>query len=779
MTAIPPRPIALPLRADALPAELGRLRRFVGWRYTWKPGDGNGKPGKWDKPPFDATHPAQLASSTDPATWRSFDEARAAVEDGKFDGIGIAPGVPTNDKGEALIDDAGNRLAAVDLDHCVSEDGQLEPWARAIVDRLHTYTERSPSGRGLRLLLWADCLPPNGRKKGNIEIYNSGHYVTLTGQHLEDTPTTIEERTSEIAAVHAQVFAAKSSKKHHGDEQRRATVPTGDDDATLIERAKRAANGSKFSSLWVGDWSGYSSQSEADSALCLMLTFWIGRDEARIDRVFRQSGLMRDKWNERRGDATYGERTIAGAVACCTETYRERVATPHVETMTEDDAATTAATGVQLGDFYAYMPMHAYIFTPAREVWPGTSVNARVPPVPILDTHGNPIVDPVLGVPRSLKATTWLDQHHAVEQMTWVPGMPMLIRDRLLSEGGWIDRPGCTTFNLYRPPHDPVTGQSGSARPWLDHIHRIYPADIDHIVAWLAHRVQRPAEKINHALVLGGLQGVGKDTLLEPVKHAVGPWNFAEVSPTHLLGRFNSFVKSVILRISEARDLGNVDRYGFYDHLKIYTAVPPDVLRVDEKNLREYAAWNVCGVVITTNHRIGGLYLPADDRRHYVAWTDCTKDDFPDDYWTQLYEWYERGGTQHVAAYLRAYDLSGFNPKAPPAKTPAFWDLVDADRAPEDAELADALDRLGYPAAVTLNDLVGPAQTAFAEWLHDRKNARQVPYRMQMAGYVPVRNDAAKDGLWKLSGRRQVVYARHDLALRDRLIAARELGGDR
>ena len=82
-----------------------------------------------------------------------------------------------------------------------------------------------------------------------------------------------------------------------------------------------------------------------------------------------------------------------------------------------------------------------------------------------------------------------------------------------------------------------------------------------------------------------------------PVKAAIGPWSFIEISPAHLLGRFNGFVKSVILRISEARDLGNVNRFTLYDHLKTYTAAPPDVLRVDEKNLREYAVWNVTGVV--------------------------------------------------------------------------------------------------------------------------------------------------------------------------------------
>jgi hypothetical protein len=82
---------------------------------------------------------------------------------------------------------------------------------------------------------------------------------------------------------------------------------------------------------------------------------------------------------------------------------------------------------------------------------------------------------------------------------------------------------------------------------------------------------------------LEGSQGIGKDTLLEPVKYAIGPWNFSEVSPTHMLGRFNGFVRSVILRVSEARDLGDVNRYAFYEHMKTYMAAPTEVLRCDEK----------------------------------------------------------------------------------------------------------------------------------------------------------------------------------------------------
>ena len=164
-----------------------------------------------------------------------------------------------------------------------------------------------------------------------------------------------------------------------------------------------------------------------------------------------------------------------------------------------------------------------------------------------------------------------------------------------------------------------------NATIWLDHIRYVYPDDTDHILDWLAHRVQKPQDKINHALVLGGEQGIGKDTILEPVKLAVGPWNFQEISPVQVLGRFNGFLKSVILRVSEARDLGEFDRFQFYDHMKTYTAAPPDMLRIDEKNLREYLIVNCCGVLLTTDHKIDGIYLPSDDRRHYVAWSELTK----------------------------------------------------------------------------------------------------------------------------------------------------------
>lgn len=420
---------------------------------------------------------------------------------------------------------------------------------------------------------------------------------------------------------------------------------------------------------------------------------------------------------------------------------------------------------ITLDDFVAHMPSHRYIFIPTRELWPAASVDARVewPNGP----NGKP-----------MKPSRWLAANTPVEQMTWAPGFPKLIDDRLIDAGGWIEKVGCTCFNLYRPPAL-AHGNPDKAEPWLDHVRKVYPEDVDHIIAWLAHRVQRPGEKLNHALVLGGKHGIGKDTLLEPVKQAVGPWNWSEVSPVAMLGRFNGFVKSVVLRANEARDLGDMDRFAFYDHTKPLIAGPPDVIRVDEKNIREYSVPNLCGMIITTNHKANGLYLPADDRRHFVAWSQLDKDNFDEEYWNRLWKWYHAGGFGHVAAYLAGLDLSAFDPKAPPPKTEAFWHIVNAARPPEESELADILDSLSWPPAVTLEEIVRRAQDKgmfeFADWLKDRRQRSKIVHRFDAVGPEPVRNPYVKDGMWVIARRRQVVYANAKLSVSERLAAAEKL----
>ena len=427
------------------------------------------------------------------------------------------------------------------------------------------------------------------------------------------------------------------------------------------------------------------------------------------------------------------------------------------EPMTTDPACA-------LNDFHAYLPAHQYINVHTRELWPPASVDGAVPSI------------------GKMKPSAWLDVNRPLHQMTWHPGKPELICDHLVQVSGWTPHEGARVFNLYKAPPPVSGGNPADAGPWIDHMKAIYPDDAEHITNWLAFKLRYPGEKINHALVLGGPQGIGKDTLLEPVKFGIGPWNWQDITAPQMLGRFNGWVKGVIVRLSEARNLGDVDRFSFYENSKTIIAAPPDVIRVDEKNLREHYVVNVLGLVITSNNKTDGLFLPADDRRHYVAWSSKDKDAFTDDYWKSLYRWYGDGGTQHVIAYLRSLDLADFNPKAPPPKTAAFWTIVQAGEAPESGELRDVLDSMAQAGkdttAITLGDLIDGAEfiglQSLAEELRDRKARRTIPHRLDRMGYMAVRNPNARDGLWVVADRRQAIYAKSGASVAEQMRAAQQ-----
>lgn len=414
--------------------------------------------------------------------------------------------------------------------------------------------------------------------------------------------------------------------------------------------------------------------------------------------------------------------------------------------------------------FVAFLPDHSYLLLDNFASWAAPSIAQHVK---------SPDPD--------MSACEWLDRNAHVEEMTWSPGRPIKLTDTLVIDSGERSIPGMTTLNLYVPPAR-LPGDVNRASRWVDHLATLYPQDVGHIIGWLAWRVQHPDVKINHALVLGGSPGIGKDSILVPLNEAVGAWNFQNVSPDQLMGRFNGFLKSVVLRVNEARDLGEANRYQLYERCKWFLAAPPEYFRVDEKNLREHPVKNIVGVVFTTNHKEGGLYLPDDDRRHYVAWSECTSGDFGPFYFEDLYKWYTDGGNRDVAEFLRMPELlAGFDPAAPPPKTEAWHQIVGANRSPEEAEIASVLDKLGSPDAVIVQDLVdvcldGDDQglVDLGTWLKDRKNARAVPHRMDSMGYTSVPNPDDKRGNWKVDGRQMAIYVKRSLPAVNRLAAARK-----
>jgi putative DNA primase/helicase len=276
---------------DTALEELAAYRQWVAWEYRKQ---------NTQKAPINP-HTWRDASPTDSSTWATYDEALFCA--GGNEQVGF-------------VFSADDPFTGIDLDDCIDQ-GEVAPWAVEIVEALHSYTEISPSGTGLKI--WVRGRKPRDKcRTGNIEIYDQERFFTFTGKQF-GSESKIQERQGQLERLYQSLFPQKESQKDlHG------RVDGGDGfsgkDADLIEKAR--AN-SKFSRLYdLGDTSMHSyDHSRADLALCGMLAYWTGRDAERMDQLFRASKLMRRKWDERRGNSTYGERTIARAIKNCDKVY--------------------------------------------------------------------------------------------------------------------------------------------------------------------------------------------------------------------------------------------------------------------------------------------------------------------------------------------------------------------------------------------------------------------------------------------------------------------------
>jgi primase-polymerase (primpol)-like protein len=241
------------------------------------------------------------ASVMDEREWVDLRTARQAVSRMGYAGLGYV---------------LGNGVVGVDLDDCRDPiSGTLTPAARSVVDRIASYTEVSPSGEGVKIFLQAE--QQVSRKTRWIEVYSERRFFAVTGQHVVGTPEDLQSRDAELRWLCDDLFGSTPAvgAPTIGPHVAPGRTSNIEDDDELLKRASWAPNGEKFDALFGGRWHGrYPSQSEADLALCRMLANWTDRDAARIDRLFRRSGLMRPKWDSSRRTTTYGRMTIALAV---------------------------------------------------------------------------------------------------------------------------------------------------------------------------------------------------------------------------------------------------------------------------------------------------------------------------------------------------------------------------------------------------------------------------------------------------------------------------------
>ncbi len=282
---------------ERIPKELKDEALFCLWKYEERDGKKTKVPYKID---------GKKARPNLITDFSSFDSVCKLVD--KYSGIGMG---------------VFNGFSAIDIDHCV-ENGVPNEIATDIINTMQSYTELSPSGTGVRIIFKVDDFDFDKNTyyihnaKIGLEIYVSGvtrKFVTLTGNQINDygianCHTALEEVLNTYMKRPCVVKASIKSD--------RVSFLT---DEELIEKASNAKNGFKFQSLMAGEIPEGKSSSEADMSLASYLAFWSNGDIEQMDRLFRKSGLMRDKWDRAQSGSTYGEITLNKAVANATAFY--------------------------------------------------------------------------------------------------------------------------------------------------------------------------------------------------------------------------------------------------------------------------------------------------------------------------------------------------------------------------------------------------------------------------------------------------------------------------
>ncbi len=269
--------------AEGVLAEMQAYPHFVVWRYTELDG-------KIKKPPYNPST-GTLATSIDPHTWGTLEQAVTALKTGRYNGLGF-------------VFSEDDPFTGIDIDHCVLNN-RITPEAQALITDLWSYTELSPSHTGLHILVAGTI--PEGRRKGNIEMYSKERYFTLTTNHLKGSPETIEERQQQLDSLYEQLTHQQTPREHS------VFAYVRDDDAVL-KKAMDEVQDTVFIRLFNGDTAGFPSKSNADFTFVLKLLYWCNDDVDQVRKLFLKSGLVDEKTLSRRGDSTYLDVTIENAV---------------------------------------------------------------------------------------------------------------------------------------------------------------------------------------------------------------------------------------------------------------------------------------------------------------------------------------------------------------------------------------------------------------------------------------------------------------------------------
>ena len=287
---------------NEIPPEMQSIPNWVCWKAVQDPKSHSGI----SKRPVNPRTGGN-AQTNNPETWADFATACNAAQARGLAGIGFMF--------------SNTPFFGVDID-----DRPLDaPEVQEMLHNIPSYAELSQSGKGVHILC-SGKLPGdsfNNRTAG-IEMYENGRFFVVTGNRISEERHIID--CTEHVKPYYDRYTTKKPKQQAAPAPRPQQAAPADflDRDTVLKKALASRQGDRFGALLSGDISGYTSQSEADIAFCNMLAFWTGRNAELMDAIYRESGLMRDKWDRRQNGSTYGAITIAKAIDDCQSAYGER-----------------------------------------------------------------------------------------------------------------------------------------------------------------------------------------------------------------------------------------------------------------------------------------------------------------------------------------------------------------------------------------------------------------------------------------------------------------------
>ena len=333
---------------------------------------------------------------------------------------------------------------------------------------------------------------------------------------------------------------------------------------------------------------------------------------------------------------------------------------------------------------FAYVvPDDAYFDLAQKQEYSRAAFNAAFRHVRCHSVHLN-----ADGKAKRIEAATSYDENRVamggrmLAGITYAPGRNVL-----------CEHTGQVFGNKWRDARPAVSG--GDPGPWLEHVQRLIPDDAErkHFLDALAFKVQNPGIKINHALLIGGAQGAGKDSMIAPLLYAIGGENKANctsVETTELTQPWGYFLENEVIIFNELRQAEAIDRRALENRLKPILAAPPELLTVQRKGAHPVQVLNQALVLAMTNFR-DAIAIPTEDRRWFVLWTDVPRMAEADA--AALWRYFRAGGLQAGAAYLRARDVSVFNPGATPPWTDAKTIMVAQARSLSETWLIERIQR--------------------------------------------------------------------------------------